>query len=917
MIRERMLVSFILSIMWLFILCGQGFASQNDTEKATLSEAFGMPQSNINDSPHVMIRDENPVNAIPRDLLADDLPSGRVADANINVIGQKCLGGSSVDWAYSVQQTSDKGYVVAGKTTSNDGDVNGYHKPSPSILPQSDFWIAKIDNNDKIEWQKCLGGSNNDEAHCVQQTSDEGYIIAGLTNSNDGDVSGYHKSAQSLFPPNDAWVVKLNHIGKIEWQKCLGGSGDDQVYSIQQTSDGYIVAGYTSSNDGDVSGNHCNALYCLSDYWVVKLNSKGDIQWQKCLGGTDWDWAQSVRQTSDGGYIVAGYTNSSNGDVSGNHGFNDYWVVKLDSKGDIQWQKCLGGGSQDYAACIQQASDGGYIVVGITASNDGDVSNNHGESDYWVVKLNSKGDILWQKCLGGTSADWAYSGQQTSDNGYIVAGFTNSSNGDVSGNHGSYDYWVVKLNSKGNILWQKCLGGKSADGAYSMQQTTDGDYLIAGQTTSNDGDVSGNHGLNDYWVVKLNSKGDTPWQKCLGGTSADWAYSGQQTSDGGYIVAGYAKSNNGNVSGNHGKEDYWVVKLDSEGGIQWKKCLGGTGRDIARSVQQTSDSGYIVAGYTSSNDGDVSGNHGSDDYWVVKLDSKGNILWQKCLGGSDQDVAGSVQQTSDKGYIVAGTTGSNDGDVSGNHGSDDYWVLKLDSEGGIQWKKCLGGRWQDIAKSVQQTSDEGYIVAGFTTSHDGDVSGNHGSDDYWVVKLDSEGVIQWKKCLGGSRLDAASSIQQTSDGGYIITGDTESNDGDVSGNHGSDDYWVVKLDSKGGIQWKKCLGGTSDEWAFVVQQTFDNGYIIAGLAKSNDGDVSGNHGLNDYWVVKLNSKGGIQWQKCLGGSGYEGAFGVQQTTDDGYVVAGFTNSNDGDVSGNHGKEDYWVVKLDRDGNIKS
>ena len=344
----------------------------------------------------------------------------------------------------------------------------------------------------------------------------------------------------------------------------------------------------------------------------------------------------------------------------------------------IEWQKCLGGTADDFANSIQQTSDGGFIVAGETRSNDGDVSGNHGKSDAWVVKLNSLGDILWKKCLGGTGNDYARSIQQISDGGFILTGYTNSNNGDVSGNNGYYDAWVVKLNSSGDILWQKCLGGTYDDYARSIQQTSDTGFILAGYTFSNDGDVSGNHGFSDAWVVKLNSSGDIIWQKCFGGTNEDYAYSIQQTSDGGFIVAGETRSNDGDVSGYHGYFDYWVVKLNSSGDIEWQKCLGGTNNDYANSIQQTSDGGFIVAGYTESNDGDVSGYHGGDyDAWVVKLNSSGDILWQKCLGGTIDDRAYSIQQTSDGGFIVAGFTVSNDGDVSGNHGASDAWVVKL------------------------------------------------------------------------------------------------------------------------------------------------------------------------------------------------------------------------------------------------
>ena len=415
--------------------------------------------------------------------------------------------------------------------------------------------------------------------------------------------------------------------------------------------------------------------------FVTLVFAQPSIVWQKCLGGSRYDVACSVQQTSDGGFIVAGYTGSNDGDVSGNHGSDDYWVVKLNSAGNIEWQKCIGGSYTDIACFIQQTSDGGFIVAGWTDSNDGDVSGNHGGIDFWVVKLNSSGDIIWQKCLGGSGDDRVYSVQQTSDGGFIVAGETESNDGDVSGNHGDLDFWVVKLNSSGDIIWQKCLGGSDDEQASSIKQTSDGGFIVAGKSYSNDGDVSGNHGYSDYWIVKLNSSGDIEWQKSFGGSGRDAASSIQQTSDGGFIVAGDTESNDGDVIGNHGWYDFWVVKLNSSGRIEWKKCLGGSRADAAYSIQQTIDGGFIVAGYNWSNDGDVSGNHGDLDFWVVKLNSSGYIVWQKCLGGSDDEQASSIKQTSDGGFIVAGNTESNDGDVSGNHGRFDFWVIKLSPVG--------------------------------------------------------------------------------------------------------------------------------------------------------------------------------------------------------------------------------------------
>ncbi len=408
----------------------------------------------------------------------------------------------------------------------------------------------------------------------------------------------------------------------------------------------------------------------------------------------------------------------------------------------IEWQKSFGGSSEDAASSAKQTPDGGYIVIGSTYSNDGDVGLNHGILDIWIIKLNSERNIEWKKILGGSSYDDGTSIELTPDGGYIASCRTSSNDGDVTNSHGGEDYWIIKLNSSGIIQWQKILGGSGNDGAYSIKPTSDGGYIVTGISDSNDGDVSGNHGSWDYWVVKLNGTGVIQWQKSLGGSGSEYAsYSIQQTSDGGYIVSGYTDSNDGNVSGNHGDLDYWVVKLDSNGAIQWQKSLGGSNVDYATSIAQTSEGGYIVAGYSFSNDGDVSGNHGQSDYWVVKLNGSGNIEWQKSLGGSDYDYAYSIRQTHDGGYIIAGGTNSYDGDVSGNHGDDDAWIVKLNSSGDLQWQYCLGGSQYDGASSIDQTFDDGYIIAGFSNSSDGDVSNNHGDYDYWIVKLKPDNIL--------------------------------------------------------------------------------------------------------------------------------------------------------------------------------
>lgn len=380
-----------------------------------------------------------------------------------------------------------------------------------------------------------------------------------------------------------------------------------------------------------------------------------------------------------------------------------------------------------------------------------------------------------------------------------------------------------------------------------------------------------------------------------GGNDTDVFYTSLEETSGGYIFAGYTESSD--FTDYHGGMDAWIVKLDSEMEIEWQKCLGGTNLDKAESVKETSDGGYIIAGWTKSSDGNVSGNSGGSDAWIVKLDSTGNITWEKSFGGTGNDYGKSILEVSD-GYLFAGFTDSDDEDVSGNNGGRDAWIVKLDSAGNFSWQKCFGGTGDEEIYNLQETSDINYIIAGYTSS-----KGN-GEKDAWVIKFDSGGSIVWEKTFGGSGLESASSIAGTSDGGFIFTGYTQSQE--IAGHHGSRDVLVVRLDSAGEVLWQKCLGGSSLEEAYGVAETSDGDFILSGYTYSNDGDISDNHGISDAWLVNLNSSGNILWQRCIGGSSSDYANSVLEVSPGKYLAAGNTSSTDGDMEGGYGSSDAWV-----------
>jgi len=390
------------------------------------------------------------------------------------------------------------------------------------------------------------------------------------------------------------------------------------------------------------------------------------------------------------------------------------------------------------------------------------------------------------------------------------------------------------------IEWQKCLGGTNTDIPYGLVQTADGEFVVAGLTFSNNGDVPGNHSnIEDVWVVKLDSNGNVLWSKNYGGSGDDEALSLVESSDGGYVFAGYAKSNNGDVIGNHGlgNSDFWVVKINHLGNILWSKCLGGSGSDTAHDIIKTTDNGYVIIGQSNSNNFDVTGNHGLDDIWVVKLSANGVIEWQKSYGGSNHDLGQSISSTSDGGYIFTGMTRSNDGDVvGGNVNSNNMynWVVKVDNSGTIQWQKIISTGW-------------GYKILQLPN---GEYIGLSSYGGIGLFKLNANGDILWLTSLGGSGLEYPGDLIINGDN-FIITGRTNSIDGNISGNNGGFDAWIVQTDFLGNILWEKNFGGSSTDSITNIQQTTDSGFICAGYTSSNDGDVTGLNGSADFWVVKL------------------------------------------------------------------
>lgn len=418
---------------------------------------------------------------------------------------------------------------------------------------------------------------------------------------------------------------------------------------------------------------------------------------------------------------------------------------------DIEFQHCYGGSNGESGEDIFMLPDSSFIIFGSTSSNDGTVSSNHGGSDFWLLKTDKDGALLWEKTFGGGDTDSRENMKITSEGDFVLFGDTQSNNGDVSGNHGGFDYWVVKTDDQGNLLWQRCLGSSVNDLALQMKLDDEDNIYVIGESHGDDGDITVPCNFIDYWIVKLNSDGDLLWDRTLGGSNIDWGICILPTSDGGYIAGGYTTSNDGDVSCTEPslmQSDSWIVKLDSNNNIEWDRCYGGSYNETTTDIMATEDNGYIIVGGTNSNDGDVSGFHGvpggeEHDIWVWKIDNVGNLEWQKCLGGSLDEGRGVLTYAGGGEYIINGYTDSNDGDVSGNHsnpGYPDVWILKIDSDGELLWQQCFGSSDSEASSGLCIINDIEFMVVSGTGKADGSVDcdlypGIMNYADLWLFKI--------------------------------------------------------------------------------------------------------------------------------------------------------------------------------------
>jgi hypothetical protein len=406
--------------------------------------------------------------------------------------------------------------------------------------------------------------------------------------------------------------------------------------------------------------------------------------------------------------------------------------------GEKEWSKTFGGSNEDHLHGITPTADGGFLTIGYTKSNDGDIVQKIStEEDIWLTKFNAAGEIIWSKTYGGSMDDYGYSVHENPDATLVIASYSKSSDVDVPSNLGMHDFFIFKTDAQGNIIWKKSYGFSSHDHAHKVISTSDGGYFIAGFI-----DYSGIgksmatlHGVGEFYGLKLDSEGNKLWDRYFGGTQNDRIFDVVEADDTGLVMVGYSESNDFDADDNHGSYDFWVVKVSNSGTLVWKKSYGGSGIDQPYGIAKTMNNSYLVAGISNSNDGDVSENLGQNDVWVIHITDNGSLLWEKSFGGSGFDAATSLKRMRNGNYLISGHSRSTDGLFSENKGENDLFALIINESGQVQWQKTFGGSAIDLGVDAAALNDNSIMIVGETTSDDFDVPNNKGMTDILLVKV--------------------------------------------------------------------------------------------------------------------------------------------------------------------------------------
>ena len=893
--------------------------------------------------------------------------ASREGKTGAEITSAQQIGGTQAEWITSAVSTSDGGYIVGGSFVSSSVNLDGIVLENKSNSTSGrDGMIIKYTSNGEIEWAKSIGGTGDERIASIAEASDGGYIVVGKFDSLKLELE--NGTTLKNISGNEGMIIKYASNGEMEWAKIVGGNGHDSLDSIETTSDGgYIVGGSFASASVNLGNGVTltNSSSGSDDGMIIKYTANGDVEWAKSIAGDSSDYVLSVSQTKDGGYILGGET------IIGSSGIDDGITIKYSANGDVEWYKVIGGEGNDCVNTVKGTTDGGWIIGGFFGSNDIDLGNdiyltNRRNREGMLIKCNSSGEIEWVRTVQGALDEEIETVVETKDGGYLIGGIFSSQDVLLTSNIALSskrltDWMIIKYDATGEVEWGKEIGGQDySDYITAVLETNDEKYIACGYILSSKIDLENgisisNKGDADGIIVTFEKKEleepSIEQAKGFGGTYDECVNTVIGTKDNGYIVGGYFKSRsidlgngviltNKNSSGSF--SDGMVIKYNTLGEIEWAHAIGGDKDEEITSIVEANNGGYIVAGNFSSTkiylDNGISfSNNQNTDGMIIKYSENGEAEWVKTINGTVIEEISSVATTSDGGYIVGGRFYSSDSIDLGNGNtlvgtkSYDGMIIKYNENGEAEWAHAIGGDNFDEITSVIETKDKGYIVGGHFYSSsinlgNGLTLKNNGQCDGILIKYNSEGKIEYTRVIAGVERDEIRSIVATSDGGYLVAGDFWSDSIELDDKTKlikklNYDGMLIKYSAEGKVEWAKVIGGSINEHITSVIETSDRGYLVAGYFSSQivyleNENVLIRKGTNSFdgMLIKYNENGNLEWSTVLGGDYDDEITAIAETSDENYIAVGYFCSESIEFEKNKkitnkGNKDGMILKI--------
>ena len=874
-------------------------------------------------------------------------------------------GSAGIDAGLDVAALSD-GFALSGNTTSQNLP-GGSNSPQASAGAQ-DFWLARTDFGGTLLWSRTFGGTGDDDVNAMVAASDGGFALVGQSTS--AALAGGSNGAQTNAGSTDIWFVRTDASGNLIWSSLFGATGDEDAFDVATVpAGGFVIAGLTTSKfvAGGTNGAQGNAG--KEDFLLVRTDTNGKLLWSRTFGGSGYDEAKAVVALADGGFAIAGYTDSpslpggSNG-IQAAKGVGDYWLVRTDASGTLLWSRTYGGTGDDIATALVALPDGGFAIAGGASSDSlpgggNGVLANNGSRDFWLVRTDVNGTMLWSQNYGGGGTETAVSLLTLADGGFALGGYSASETlpggafGDQPG-AGNYDGWLVRTDASGILAWSRTYGGSGQDDGNALAAVTGGFALVGDTMSKGAGDA-------DFWLVVTDAFGNG---NCASAAPcAAMAASPTPCDDGNPCTMDACDAIHSGCFHPNVVDGAWCPTkgtCSASGSCAAGACVsagqklftaawGGSGDDGANALQVLPGGDFLILGATKSATfpGGSNGTQttkGIGDVIVSRTDSAGTLLWAKAYGGSADDYAVGGFQLADGGFLFVADTQSPSVPTGGGltlntAGGNDLWLIRTNSTGTLQWSKTYGSTGNDAAEAALMLPDGGYVLLAETnsTSVPGGANGpqsNAGKYDLWLVRTDSGGTVQWSTTYGGTEDEfggSSDSLKRLPDDGLVFCGRSQSaslpgGSNGAQGNLGSADGWLVRTNAAGTLLWSKTYGGAGLDNLLAVTPLGDGGFAATGSSDSTSlpGGANGPQttaGSGDVWVVRTDASGTLLWSRTYGGTGADGGASILPLADGGMALSGFTKSPSvpggayGGQKGNATNGSGWLIRTNATGTL--